>query len=118
MPVKKSALCLFVIDKGSLSEPLAACSLPEQYQEKQFPSWARRRAHPVSWEIKYNEFLDLNTTAGIGEKMRNLYYQRLSSSNIILSWCFATTVLLRNTLIKTKPRLLGRKTANPAVRQK
>lgn len=106
-----------MVDKGRLSEPLAARPLPEQYQEKQFPSWARSRARSVSWEITYNEFSDLNTTAGIGEKMRNPYYQQLPSSNIILSWCFATTALLLNTLTKTKPRLFSRKTANPAGRQ-
>lgn len=33
------ALGVPVVDKGSLSKPLAPCSLPEQDQEKQFPSW-------------------------------------------------------------------------------
>lgn len=31
--------CLFVVDKGSQSEPLTAWSLAEQHQEKQFPSF-------------------------------------------------------------------------------
>lgn len=85
IPAQKSALCLFVVDKGSLSEPPAACSLPEQYQEKPFPSWAHRRELSVSWESTSNEFSDLNVTAGNREKMRNPHCQRLPPSNDILS---------------------------------
>ena len=107
-----------MVDNGSLGEPLAACSLPEQYQEQQFPAWACSRAHAVSWEVTCDEFSDLNTTAGKGEKMVNPYYQRLPSSSITLRCCSATTALLLQTLRKTQPRLLSRKTANPAVRQK
>lgn len=83
IPVKKPALCFFAVDKRRLR--LSLLVLSEKYQEKQFPPWAGRRAHSVSWEMTYNEFSDLNATVGVGEKMRNLHYQRLPPSNIILS---------------------------------
>lgn len=78
---RTAPFCLFVVDAGSVNEPLAACSLPEQHQEKQFPSFcACKTAQSLSRRIIYSEFSDLNSTAGIGKKMRSSDYQRLPSS--------------------------------------